>query len=71
MTVRANNFQFLLTNNFFVIKWAIVELDPDEPMEEKMKYPEFLEKNGTIGFVAPSFGCSIEPYRTEWFCTWA
>lgn len=30
-----------------------------------MKYPDFLKKNGTIGFVAPSFGCSIEPYRTE------
>lgn len=29
-----------------------------------MKYPAFLKKNGTIGFVAPSFGCSIEPYRT-------
>lgn len=29
-----------------------------------MKYPKFLEKNGRIGFVAPSFGCNIEPYRT-------
>ena len=29
-----------------------------------MKYPKFLQKNGTIGFVAPSFGCSIEPYHT-------
>ena len=29
-----------------------------------MRYPEFLKKNGTIGFVAPSFGCSIEPYRS-------
>jgi len=29
-----------------------------------MKYPDFLKKNGTIGFVAPSFGCNIEPYRT-------
>ncbi len=29
-----------------------------------MRYPNFLEKNGTIGFVAPSFGCNIEPYRT-------
>ena len=29
-----------------------------------MKYPEFLPENGTIGFVAPSFGCSIEPYHT-------
>lgn len=27
-----------------------------------MRYPEFLQKNGTIGFVAPSFGCNIEPY---------
>lgn len=29
-----------------------------------MKYPDFLKKSETIGFVAPSFGCSIEPYRT-------
>lgn len=29
-----------------------------------MRYPKYLEKNGTIGFVAPSFGCAIEPYRT-------
>lgn len=29
-----------------------------------MKYPEFLKPEGTIGFVAPSFGASIEPYRT-------
>lgn len=30
-----------------------------------MKYPDFLMQNGTIGFVAPSFGCNIEPYRTS------
>lgn len=29
-----------------------------------MRYPEFLKKNGTIGFVAPSFGCATEPYFT-------
>lgn len=29
-----------------------------------MRYPDFLKKNGTIGFVAPSFGCNIEPYKT-------
>ncbi len=29
-----------------------------------MKYPEFLQKGDTIGFVAPSFGCNIEPYRS-------
>lgn len=35
-------------------------------MEDKntMRYPKFLQKNGTIGFVAPSFGCSTEPYIT-------
>ncbi len=27
-----------------------------------MKYPEFLGKNGSIGFVAPSFGCAVNPY---------
>lgn len=29
-----------------------------------MKYPKFLEKCGTIGFAAPSCGCSTEPYRS-------
>lgn len=28
-----------------------------------MRYPDFLKKGGTIGFVAPSFGCSVDPYR--------
>jgi len=27
-----------------------------------MRYPEFLKENGTIGFVAPSFGCATDPY---------
>lgn len=27
-----------------------------------MRYPEFLKENGTIGYVAPSFGCNMEPY---------
>lgn len=30
-----------------------------------MKYGKFLKENGTIGFVAPSFGASIEPYHTR------
>lgn len=30
-----------------------------------MRYPEFLKDNGTIGFVAPSFGCATEPYRSS------
>ena len=29
-----------------------------------MRYPEFLRENVKIGFVAASFGCAIEPYRT-------
>ncbi len=29
-----------------------------------MRYAPFLAQNGTIGFVAPSFGCNIEPYRS-------
>lgn len=29
-----------------------------------MRYPEFLRQGGTIGFVAPSFGCAAEPYRS-------
>ena len=28
-----------------------------------MRYPKYLPEGGTIGFVAPSFGCNIEPYR--------
>lgn len=28
-----------------------------------MKYPPFLQEAQTIGFVAPSFGCGISPYR--------
>ncbi len=28
-----------------------------------MRYPKFLKDEGTIGFVAPSFGCAIEPYK--------
>ena len=30
-----------------------------------MRYPTFLPKGGTIGFIAPSFGCAIEPYKTR------
>lgn len=30
----------------------------------KMKYPKFLKEGGAIGFVAPSFGCNIEPYHS-------
>lgn len=29
-----------------------------------MRYPEFLKKNNTIGFVSPSFGCATEPYKS-------
>lgn len=29
-----------------------------------MRYPKFLKDNGTIGFVAPSFGCATEPYKS-------
>ena len=29
-----------------------------------MRYPDFLKLGDTIGFAAPSFGCSIEPYRS-------
>lgn len=30
-----------------------------------MKFPKALPQGGTVGFVAPSFGCSIEPYRSS------
>ena len=29
-----------------------------------MRYADFLKKDGVIGFVAPSFGCATEPYRS-------
>ena len=29
-----------------------------------MRYPENIKKGGTVGFVAPSFGCATEPYKT-------
>jgi len=29
-----------------------------------MRYPKFLKENGRIGFIAPSFGCANEPYKT-------
>lgn len=29
-----------------------------------MRIPEFLSEKGTIGFVAPAFGCNIEPYKS-------
>lgn len=30
-----------------------------------MRYPKFLQTNGSIGFIAPSFGCkATEPYKT-------
>lgn len=40
------------TNNIILIKERILI----------MRYPKFLKDNGTIGFVAPSFGCATEPY---------
>ena len=30
-----------------------------------MRYGKFLKEGGTIGFVAPSFGCNIEPYKSS------
>lgn len=29
-----------------------------------MRFPKSLPKGGTIGFVAPSFGCATEPYKS-------
>jgi len=29
-----------------------------------MRYPKALPQNGTIGFLAPSFGCAAEPYKS-------
>ncbi len=30
-----------------------------------MRYPKPLKEGGTIGFIAPSFGCAIEPYMSR------
>ena len=32
--------------------------------ESRMKFARFLPEKGTIGFIAPSFGCNIEPYKS-------
>lgn len=29
-----------------------------------MRYPKFIKEGSTIAFVAPSFGCAIEPYKS-------
>ena len=29
-----------------------------------MRFPKFIKKGDAIGFVAPSFGCDTEPYKT-------
>ena len=29
-----------------------------------MRFPSFLSEGGRVGFAAPSFGCTIEPYRS-------
>ncbi len=29
-----------------------------------MRYPQFLTDGGRLGFIAPSFGCNIEPYKS-------
>ena len=33
-----------------------------------MRYPKNLPAGGTIGFLAPSFGCATEPYKTAFQC---
>ena len=30
-----------------------------------MRYPKFLQNVGRIGFIAPSFGCASEPYKSD------
>ena len=32
---------------------------------ESVRWSKLLKKGGTIGFIAPSFGCAIEPYSTR------
>ena len=29
-----------------------------------MRYPKFLPDGGTIGYLAPSCGCAVEPYKS-------
>jgi len=35
-----------------------------ESRRNTMRFPEFIKDKGTIGLVAPSFGCADEPYKT-------
>ncbi len=37
-------------------------LRENERKENNMRYPKHLPEHGTIGFLAPSFGCNTEPY---------
>lgn len=30
-----------------------------------MRYPQFLKNGGVIGFVAPSFGCNMDPHKSK------
>lgn len=30
-----------------------------------MRIPKFIKEGGCLGFVAPSYGCNIEPYKTS------
>lgn len=30
-----------------------------------MRYPEFIKEGDTLAFVAPAFGCSVEPYKSS------
>ena len=45
-------------------KLAILDRKSKERKNHIMRYPNFLSPNGTIGFVAPSFGCATEPYMS-------
>jgi len=45
------------------IRWKNY-LNKNEKGRIVMKYPDFLSEKGTIGLVAPSFGCTFEPYKT-------
>ncbi len=44
---------------------SFVSSDQTGTKGECMRYPQFLKDGGRIGFIAPSFGCATEPYRSD------
>lgn len=56
---------FVLYSGFRLsVLCVCVILFPVNGRRINLRYPEFLKEGGRVGFIAPSFGCTTEPYRT-------